>query len=153
LGAEGNRCHCSLQVKALGKLMDSLQKQSLSLAMRMDNLATQLALRIATKVIMREMENPQNMKSRIAHALAQIPLNERLTIRLNPADHEILEQARGAQLDGPQVLPADVILIADSSIQRGGCIVEGAAGTLDARIETQFKIIEQALGGDRLAEK
>ena len=41
------------------------------------------------------------------------------------------------------LIPAE----ADPAIARGGCVLESAAGQVDARMETQLDLIEQALRG------
>jgi flagellar biosynthesis/type III secretory pathway protein FliH len=35
--------------------------------------------------------------------------------------------------------------VADQGVKTGGCIVESESGTIDARIETQLRILENAL--------
>jgi len=130
---------------ALQQMLAALQRESREMTQAIDRSTTRLALRIAAKIIDREVTHADTAAQMISSALAQVPLNGQLTIRLNPADAENLELLRGKSADGRPALPEDAILIADPSIQRGGCTIQGRSGCLDARISTQLAQIDQAL--------
>ena len=77
------------------------------------------------------------MKNAVGH-LAE---RQRMVIRVNPLDLEILERNQ------PEWIASDegIELKADKRIKRGGCLVEGESGSVDAQIESQIDAIEKAL--------
>jgi flagellar biosynthesis/type III secretory pathway protein FliH len=142
-----SRCVFKQQAQAVAVLADNFAKQAREVRRAADHVATELALAIAAKLLDREVSNAAATKALIAQALTQISSRERLTIRLNPADAELLREARGKPLTERAVLPEDATLVADPSLKRGGCIIESSAGSLDARIETQLALVARALRG------
>lgn len=137
---------------ALNGLVTGVKRESAEMLTAIDKISTVLALRIAAKIIDREIENPAIVQQMVAAALAQVPSHEKLVIRLNPADRVVLEKLRNDSAGGHALLPADAVLMADPEVRRGGCMIESNIGTLDARLETQLRLIEQALLTDRKAE-
>jgi flagellar assembly protein FliH len=68
--------------------------------------------------------------------------DEQLVVRLHPQDAQLLLQAwRGA--DKPSPMQATVR--EDPSIVLGGCIVDSARGSLDARLDTQLAALRETL--------
>jgi len=67
-----------------------------------------------------------------------------MKLHLNPDDHETLgTQAAAIAHDLAQLAPADVV--ADPSVDRGGCRVVTEFGEIDQRIQSQLARIEQEL--------
>jgi type III secretion protein L len=66
-----------------------------------------------------------------------------LTVRVSNADLSRLEEMRESinALGRAQYID----FVADQAIVKGGCIIESASGTIDARLETQLRILENAL--------
>lgn len=137
---------------ALNGLVTGVKRESTEMLAAIDKFSTVLALRIAAKIIDREIENPAILQQMVAAALAQVPSHEKLVIRLNPADRVMLEKLRNDNAGGHVLLPADAVLMADPEVRRGGCMIDSNIGTLDARLDTQLRLIEQALLTDRKAE-
>lgn len=72
----------------------------------------------------------------VQQGMAQLPGSTLLTVRMNEADLRALlgdEQGRRLQAAAPQVK-----WIADPAVATGGCLFDTAAGSLDARLETQL---------------
>lgn len=88
-------------------------------------------------------EHVQNV---VREAAATSHEREQLTIRLHPADLDLLRDADGS-------LDATLRLSADTSIELGGCIVDSANGTLDARLETQLTRLRSTLLDVRAARR
>jgi flagellar biosynthesis/type III secretory pathway protein FliH len=47
---------------------------------------------------------------------------------------------------------AEIELVAREGITRGGCVIRSSEGTIDARIETQFRRMRAGIIGDALPE-
>jgi flagellar assembly protein FliH len=65
-----------------------------------------------------------------------------LTVRIHPADREIIESRRPALTAG---LSADLEVVADPAVARGGARVEGEGRVIDAGLMTRFEEVVNAL--------
>lgn len=100
-----------------------------------------LALEIARKVIRREVATDPDIVIALARiALERLPSRVAAKVRISPEEFEYVT-ANSRQL-GPD---STLELSADFAIKRGGCVVQGESGTIDARIEEQLAVIERGL--------
>jgi len=76
-------------------------------------------------------------------ALDRLGDSAQVTIRLHPEEYEATGAARVAQLTS-----ANVTVVPDARIPRGGCRVESNVGSLDAGVDAQLQEIAHALLGD-----
>jgi flagellar assembly protein FliH len=103
-----------------------------------------LSLEIARKIIHRKIEQDREIiVSVVREAVGKLGREEKMTIRVNPADYETmisnLEVLREeARLRDITVEPAE-------SISPGGCYIETPSGDVDARIEEQVREIRDAI--------
>jgi flagellar assembly protein FliH len=104
----------------------------------------QLALAVARKIVGRDVSLGPDVVTRIIRqALGQVEHAGRITIKLNPADLELLADIKPQLLSGlPEAGRA--AFDADEGIARGGCLIETDGGEVDARIERQFQVVEEA---------
>jgi flagellar assembly protein FliH len=64
-----------------------------------------------------------------------------ITVHVNPEDHALIS------LGAADVLEArDARLVSQPGVERGGCLIESDAGTVDARIGARWHQAVQALG-------
>ena len=98
-----------------------------------------LSLAIARKIILQEPSiNPEMIVRTVQNALTAVTVHPPLSIRIHPSDAGHISEHR-AQLP----VEGEVSFIADAAITPGGCVIEGASGDIDDRIETQIQIIEE----------
>lgn len=98
-----------------------------------------LALAIARRIVHRELTiDPSTILGLVKAALVGMDARELHRIRIHPCQAEALRR----QLEA-MGLPQRCEVVADSALERGGAILEGAHGTLDASAETQFEEIER----------
>lgn len=104
----------------------------------------QLALAVARKIVGRDVSLGPDVVTRIIReALTRVEHAGRITIKLNPADLELLLDIKPQLLSGlPEAGRA--AFEADAGITRGGCLIETDGGEVDARIERQFQVVEEA---------
>lgn len=81
------------------------------------------------------------LQAAFARALAESKPLGNLRVHLHPDDAERLSSHWPRQAPSGQALE----LIVDPAIRRGGCLVEGEHGTVDARIETQLQVALESL--------
>jgi flagellar biosynthesis/type III secretory pathway protein FliH len=101
-----------------------------------------LAVEVAKKIIHREINaDPEIIQTLVRVALGHVAEKSAVTIHLNPADYSYLlgQRAELSQAEG-----RDIALLADKSIERGGCLIQTECGDIDARIEEKFREVEHA---------
>lgn len=104
----------------------------------------QLAVKLAEKIIGGEIKQDEATRTEIVlNALRQTRQQEMLTVRVNANDLPLLEQMREKIDNFGRAKFID--FIADQAVANGGCIIESSSGTIDARVETQLRILESAL--------
>lgn len=103
-----------------------------------------LAVKLAEKIIGREIEREDAaLADIVSAALRHARQQEALTVRVNPADLPRI-QAHRERLD-PSGRARFIDLVADPRVGHGGCVIEGESGTVDARLDTQLRVLERAL--------
>ena len=108
----------------------------------------QLALSIARIVVKREVALDESVvRANVERATALAARREGIEVRVNPGDYESVKAwlpELAARMDGHEVAS----LVSDSAVERGGCRVIAAKGSVDAEIATQLREIERALLGN-----
>ncbi|MET0623909.1 MAG: type III secretion system stator protein SctL [Pyrinomonadaceae bacterium] len=103
-----------------------------------------LAIKVAEKIIGREIKaDPGAVADIVSTALMNARQQELLTVRVHPADLPEV-QSRRDQID-PAARARFIDFVADPRVGRGGCIIESESGTVDARLDTQLRVLERAL--------
>lgn len=109
-----------------------------------DELMT-LGVRIAERILRRQLDlEPERVTDIARGALEQARAQRDLVMRVHPDDVSILERERPGLLARLSV-SAQLLIRADESIARGGCVIDSDLGTVDARLEVQLAAIERAL--------
>jgi type III secretion protein L len=103
-----------------------------------------LAVRLAEKIIGREIDKDQTtIVDIVVNAVQNVRQQEKLTIRVNPQDLGIIEKEIERISAGSRIKFID--FAADPRVVSGGCMIESEVGTIDARLETQLRVLERAL--------
>lgn len=117
-----------------------------SLGTKIENFVFSLAIKIAEKIVKREIEkNNDFVLNQVKEAVKRVVGVEKVKLRINPDDEKLVRELKPELL---QMLDStsEVIIEADPGIERGGCVVESELGNVDSRISTQFSLIENLLG-------
>lgn len=111
-----------------------------------------LSVKLAEKIIGKEIQQNEAVRGEIVfNALRQARQQEMLTVRVNTADLPVVEQLREKIDSFGRAKYVD--FVADQAVKEGGCIIESASGTIDARLETQLRILENALLAQSASEE
>lgn len=103
-----------------------------------------LSVRLAEKIVGQELEtDKETIKNIVSTALQNARQKERITIRVNPSDLQTV-QNNGEQFKST-AQSKFIDFVADPRVEKGGCLIESEVGTVDARLETQFRVLERAL--------
>ena len=107
-----------------------------------------LAVAIAKQVVQRELRTDADaIEQVVSLALTEFPMEEAVTVRINPADLTLLSaHAVEAHGEGSLTGGREIKWRADPQIQSGGCVVEGVERLVDGRVDTALLRIYQRLG-------
>jgi len=104
-----------------------------------------LVLLIAKKVIKVISENQKNVViNNVVQALRKLKSRGEVVIRVNLADLELTSAHVGDFLKMVENVKS-ITVLEDSSVDRGGCIIETDFGQIDARISSQLAEIEERI--------
>lgn len=106
-----------------------------------------IAILIAESVVRRQVtQDPTIVVRQVECAVALFARATRVAIEIAPEDEVMVRDAFPSLC---AMLPADaeISLRARPGISRGGCVVRSSEGTVDARIETQFRRIREGIIG------
>lgn len=102
-----------------------------------------LSVKVAEKIIGREIQTDEATRADIVlTALRQARQQEMLTVRVNANDLPLVEKMRDRIDAFGRARYLD--FVADPAVGEGGCLIESQSGTIDARLETQLRVFENA---------
>lgn len=135
--------------EGLKNILSSLEQAKSAILNTYEKGLIKLALAIAQKVIkigldtQHERISLQNLKG----ALSLITQRTKVELHLNQQDLQMIQKyLPELQTQFHQI--AQIELVADPSVSKGGCVVKTAEGEIDAQIETQVEeISREILGG------
>jgi len=143
---EGFKQSHSAQVSArVGQLVQSFDAQWAEMENKMSQVLARSAVLLARQILRTELHARPEVVAQVARdAVEAVLMSARqVVVRVHPDDLELVTQgaadalqARGARMQ------------ADAGVQRGGCVVDSDAGTIDATIEARWTIAAQRLGQD-----
>ncbi len=104
-----------------------------------------LSLAIARRVVAREINVDEGaVLARAKEAIRKIIGVDKIKIHVNPSDEDYIRESR-QELSSYADSVKEISIEADEKVERGGCMIESELGNIDAKISTQFGIIEEAL--------
>ncbi|MDB5386426.1 MAG: flagellar assembly protein FliH [Planctomycetaceae bacterium] len=135
-------------VSALHEATSRLVQDREQIVLQWEKSAIGLSVAIARRIVRRELRfSPEPPRALIAEALELASGATSIVLRLNPEDVAELELSAA---EWQQLIQShrQLTVIADSSLSRGGCLVETPEGEIDGRMETQFSRIVTELWGE-----
>jgi flagellar assembly protein FliH len=109
-----------------------------------ENVMVSLALEVARKLVCDMPISVPMVEASVRDALTHVESSAQVTVRLHPADLELLQRA-GSELLKSNESPNDFRFLSSAEVSRGGCLVETRFGTVDARRETKFDLVKKTL--------
>lgn len=127
--------------KLEAELVDHFQKSWNELEPEM----IMLSVDIARKIVKHEIESNDNfVLNTIREALRQLRDRQDIKIWVNPEDYQLVISSKDdikSFCDGIRSME----IIENRRTDKGGCLIESKNGHLDARLETQFSVVENAM--------
>jgi flagellar assembly protein FliH len=125
-------------------VVDSLRQTVPQIVRETENTMIALCLSVAQKLVAGMPISAGMVEGVVRDALAQIEGTAQFTVRLHPADLELLEKS-----DSPLLAEGDdekeFRFLSSPEVTRGGCLVQTRFGTVDARRETKFDLLQRTL--------
>lgn len=109
-----------------------------------EKVALPVALKAAKKIIGRELELSENaIADIVSNSLKAVVTHKRITIYVNKKDLESLEKNRNKLKEIFENL--EILTLRErSDVEPGGCIIETEGGIINAQLENQWRILENA---------
>lgn len=103
-----------------------------------------LAVAIAERVLHAHIAmEPAAVLEMVRGAIARVVSRETVTVRVNPADIELMREHRDRLMMMNDI--DNMRLIEDQRVDRGGVIIETEAGTIDAKVSTQLREVRRLM--------
>jgi flagellar assembly protein FliH len=106
-------------------------------------LSVTIAERILTQHVALE---PNTVLEMTRSAIARLVSRETVTVRVNPADLEVMREHREQLMAMNDI--DNLRIIEDQRVDRGGVLLETDAGTIDAKVSTQLREVRRLLAVD-----
>ena len=108
----------------------------------------EISVDIAKKIIKKELEtDPQVLVNTIIDVLKSVSKNEpKVTIRVRPQSVQFIKDTI-PNITYQYGIDSKINIVADPSVEEGGCILQTNNGIVDASVDTQLEIIKKALEG------
>jgi flagellar assembly protein FliH len=104
----------------------------------------EIAFAAVCKVLGAAAASEAGVRAMVREAMREVRQKERIVVRVSPREHAVLQAELAAE--------AAVEVAADERVAAGGCLVETAGGTLDARLEVQLRQLLDTLARARDAQ-
>ena len=133
------------QVGHFTSMVDDLVVQRKRLVEDSEEAVLKLSCEIARRIVGKMAEvNEEMILEIVRNALGHLADRQKVTIRVNPADAAVLK-AHGDEWAEAAGAGSTVEIAEDVRIKRGGCLIEGESGSVEAQIDRQVEMIEKAL--------
>ena len=141
---EGNR-EVERLVETLQKIISGAIEKRNEIIQESETQVINLVLLIAKKVIKVISENQRNVGiNNVVQSLRKLKSRGDVVIRVNLADVELTSEHINDFMKMVESVKS-VTVLEDSSVDRGGCIIETDFGQIDARISSQLHEIEEKI--------
>jgi flagellar assembly protein FliH len=125
-------------------VLESLRQAVPQVVRETENTVVSLALTVAQKLVAGLPISAAMIEAVVRDALAQVEGTAQFTVRLHPADLELLQKS-----ESPLLAAADDAkefrFLSSPEVTRGGCLVQTKFGTVDALRETKFDLVQRTL--------
>jgi flagellar assembly protein FliH len=139
----------------LGAAVEQLRTISERLASEARADALEVGFLIARRILETELTtSPEPLVSLVRSTIRRLGEARKLVVKLSPADAEAVNAVLTAR--GPATLSSvatvQIEVVAEASLGRGDCLVEGDVGSVDGRIATRVEELRRALADEHLEE-
>lgn len=125
------------------QVFQTLDASLIDMQQQMAQQVLELACDIARQVVRQELSvNPNALQPVVREAVGMLVSEGRpATVRLNPADMDVMEQPLREDMDAPGIQ-----WLSDPAVPAGGCLVESAGMVVDGSLEKRWQRAIATLG-------
>ena len=98
----------------------------------------------AIRKVIGEVDENERIVRIVRNALTTVRNQQRVLIRVAPADEKPVREALAAMLTAVPGSTSFVDVVGDARLERGACLLESELGVVDASLETLLKALENA---------
>lgn len=121
-----------------------LEEEITSIRKELEKTIIPVALKAAKKIVGREMElSEASIVDIVANTLKAVSQHKKIVIYVNKKELEILDKHKQRLKDLFEHLES-LSIRERSDIDLGGCVIETEGGIINARMENQWRVLEQA---------
>jgi len=131
------------QLESLRALLESVREARNACVENVADDAAEIVFAALVRLLGEGFADQSAVSAAVREAIRQYKTRGKLLVRVAPRDFELLEARRRELLEGTSA--SEIELTADEQVALGGCVLEGAGGNLDARLETQLQHLREAL--------
>jgi flagellar assembly protein FliH len=143
-GVEAGAKRAEAMLRRVAQTLEELGQLRSAIIRDTERQMVQLALSLARRIVTREVSLDPALVAAMAHvALERLGDATPATIKLHPDDYAAIAAHRGDRWEGAQVT-----ILPDAAVARGGCLVESEFGTVDGSLDAQFDEMTRALLDD-----
>lgn len=143
-GAEAAGKRGDAMLRRLTQTLEEVTQLRTQMIRQTEHQMVTLALAVARRLVHREISLDPDLLIAIARvAMDRLGEAATVTVRLNPDDYAATAAVRAREWTGAQVA-----VIADARLPRGGCRIESDFGSVDAGVDAQLQELAQALVND-----
>jgi flagellar assembly protein FliH len=140
-------------VERLDALHQSLSQERGQVLIEAEIVMVDLALALAQRVTGMQIELDHKVLTRVMrNALEHLSEHSNLVVKVHPEDLQIANKFAAMWVE--KVAQEAVLKVeASNHVDRGGCMIEGREENVDARINEQFEVLQEALRAAVYAKK
>lgn len=133
-------------IRALVALVEKAQASFAGLIRESEDVIAAIVFEAVCKIVGQKLATPEGCAAVIEQVLAKTTRDEVVSVRISPDDYRRLTQHASGDAAAPGATRlAALPLEPDDRIELGGCILGLKGGSIDGRIETQFRSFAQSL--------
>lgn len=129
--------------KQWGELIAKLELEISNVRKEIEKVIVPVALKAAKKIVGREIEVSSAIVDIVSNNLKAVSQHKKIKIYVNKSDLEVLEAQKGQLKQIFEGLES-LSVIERNDIKPGGCVIETEGGIINAQLENQWRILEQA---------
>ncbi|MFM8177939.1 MAG: FliH/SctL family protein [Candidatus Kapaibacterium sp.] len=112
---------------------------------QMSSIAVNVAIAIAEHILHREVsQNPMVAVDQAKKVLANMHGTREVIIRVHPDSHDLMKESNSQLLNATSTL-RKIDILADESVERGGCVLETSMGTVDTQFRHQLEHLRKTM--------
>lgn len=132
-------------IRNIDKITDELRSEYHKSMKTFEDSLISMSILVAQHILEREISvSTEVVVDQVKKALDSLDEETVFKIHIHPDNFMILKEAKST-LTADSSKTENVTLIANKTVDRGGCLLETSAGMVDARIRTQLEKLEQSI--------